>query len=87
MIGGPGGEEIEVSSGDCLLLPAGTGHRNLRSSPDFHVVGAYPPGQHADIATDAPSEEQQASIDGLPVPESDPVLGRSAGLISVWSGR
>jgi hypothetical protein len=37
--------------------------------------------------TDAPSKEQQASIDGLPVPESDPVLGRSAGLGTIWLER
>lgn len=87
MIGGPGGEKIDVSSGDCLVLPAETGHRNLGSSPDFHVVGAYPPGQHADILTDGPSKEHRASIDGLPVPECDPVMGSSAGLVTVWSYR
>ncbi len=54
LIGGPGGQSIEAGTGDCLILPAGTGHQNLGCSPDFEVVGAYPVGQQADIQTSAP---------------------------------
>jgi uncharacterized protein YjlB len=42
LIGGPGGQSIEVETGDCLVLPAETGHQNLWCSRDFEVVGAYP---------------------------------------------
>lgn len=85
MLGGPNGHVIEVNPGDVLLLPAGTGHRNLGSSADFLVVGAYPPGQHADIRREAPSGAQLENIAALPFPAYDPVQGTAGGLIEHWT--
>ena len=84
LIGGPDGRAIEVVGGDCLILPAGTGHMNLRSSPDFEVVGAYPVGQRADIQTAAASPEMLSRISALPIPEADPVQGSSGPLTTAW---
>lgn len=84
MLGGPGGQEVEVRAGDVLLLPAGTGHCNLGSSADFSVVGAYPPGQQGDINRQAASPEQLAAIADLPFPHSDPVLGTAGGVMRYW---
>ena len=84
LIGGPQGEVTSVEQGDCLLLPAGTGHCNLDCSDDFQVVGAYPPGQKADILTTAASAQQLAAIRSLPKPETDPVTGGSGGLLEAW---
>ncbi|MBW9115623.1 cupin [Rhizobium cauense] len=75
LIGGPTGETFSVKAGDCLLLPAGTGHMNLGASDNFEVVGAYPVGQHADIQTSAPSKGAMETIASLPAPETDPVNG------------
>jgi uncharacterized protein YjlB len=67
-----------------LLLPAGTGHCNLDCSDDFLVVGAYPPGQHADICREAPSAAQLQDIDALPFPDRDPVQGAHGAVSEYW---
>ena len=87
LIGGPAGRELRVSAGDCLVLPAGTGHMRLDASDDFLVVGAYPPDQHADIQTGESGEEGRAAIAAVPMPASDPVEGRAGTLMQIWAGR
>jgi uncharacterized protein YjlB len=84
LIGGPAGRELDVAAGDCLVLPAGTGHRRLDASADFLVIGAYPPGQDADIQTDAPGDVGLRAIAAVPLPEADPVEGRDGALTELW---
>ncbi|WP_250123845.1 cupin domain-containing protein [Chroococcidiopsis sp. CCMEE 29] len=38
------GQTFEVRAGDVIIIPAGVAHKNLDSSSDFLVVGAYPLG-------------------------------------------
>lgn len=84
VIGGPGGAELDIQVGDCLLLPAGTGHCLLKGDENFLVIGAYPPGQDADIQTAAPSAQDLERISNLPLPETDPVEGQEGALMQHW---
>ncbi|WP_159982060.1 MULTISPECIES: cupin domain-containing protein [unclassified Novosphingobium] len=84
VIGGPGGREIEVTAGDAVLLPAGTGHRCLAAAEEFLVVGGYPGGQKWDICPDAPSDEARARMVTLAFPPCDPVWGTSGPLVDHW---
>jgi uncharacterized protein YjlB len=85
-LGGDKGEEFDLTAGDVLVLPAGTGHHNLMSSEDFLVVGAYPPEGEYDECTGKKAEHAKAlkSIPKVPLPETDPVTGRDGALPKLW---
>lgn len=84
-LGGDRGQPVEVSAGDVVVLPAGTGHRRITASADFTVIGAYPPGQeHYDICR-ARSPELELRINKVARPKTDPVLGEGGTLIGLWA--
>lgn len=84
--GGPEGEILEVVAGDLVVLPAGVGHCNLGSSPDFQVVGGYAGGRSWDMNTGKPEERPGVleNIKAVPVPEADPVSGEDGPLLEIW---
>lgn len=85
-LGGPGRRTVSVQAGDALVLPAGTGHCRVAQSEDFRICGAYPPGQEA-FSTRRTGEMQagdRASIAAVPLPETDPILGRTGPLRGIW---
>ncbi len=84
IIGGPGGRELDVSAGDALLLPAGTGHCAPEASEDFLVVGGYPEGQSWDICREAPDADARERIASLHFPVADPIAGQDGPLTHNW---
>ena len=84
--GGDQGREFDIAAGDVAILPAGTGHQCISASPDFCVVGAYPPGPPMDLVR--PSKEAHAkalkTIPQVKVPKTDPVRGADGPLVRLW---
>ncbi|MDT0678621.1 cupin domain-containing protein [Autumnicola musiva] len=86
-LGGEEGEKIKVSAGDIIVIPAGVGHKKLKSYNGFKIVGAYPNGSDYDINTGRKGERPgtDENIAALPIPESDPLQGDSNGVPQIWS--
>jgi uncharacterized protein YjlB len=84
--GGDRGKEFEISAGDVAILPAGTGHQCLSATPDFSVVGAYPPGAKMQITRPTPENHAKAlkTIPEVRLPKTDPVLGADGPLTKLW---
>jgi uncharacterized protein YjlB len=85
-LGGEQGIVAEISPGDIVVIPAGVAHKNLGSSFDFHVVGAYPAGQSPDMNYGKPGERPRTdqTIARLPLPANDPVFGADGPLLGLW---
>ena len=87
--GGPQGETVEVTAGDVVVIPAGVGHCNEGSGSGFSVIGAYPPGQeNYDLRTGQEGERPEVleNIEGVALPESDPLFGEEGPLPLRWTG-
>ncbi len=84
--GGPQGREVEMSAGDAILIPAGVGHKLIEASDDLVVIGAYPQGQDWDLLRGEPGDRPAAdrNIAGVPMPQSDPVMGVDGPLYALW---
>lgn len=84
--GGNKGREIEIGQGDVVILPAGTGHQCLWSSPDLIVIGTYPKTGRYDLCRGSKLEHTRAleTIPQVPLPESDPVFGKQGPLLRLW---
>jgi uncharacterized protein YjlB len=84
-LGGEEGEKVEVEAGDIIVIPAGVGHKNL-GSENLGVVGAYPTGSRVDLMRGEKQEYKVAikNISNVPIPESDPFLGKEQGLSKIW---
>lgn len=86
-MGGESGNVIDVEAGDVLIIPAGVGHKKISASDDFAVIGAYPDGMDYDLMTGEEGERPSADkrIAQVPLPETDPVLGKKGGVAKLWT--
>jgi uncharacterized protein YjlB len=84
--GGDSGKEFEMSAGDVVVLPAGTGHQCLSATGDFCVIGAYPPGPKMQVTRPTPENHRKAlkTIPQVPLPKTDPVMGEDGPLTRLW---
>jgi uncharacterized protein YjlB len=85
-LGGESGVIETIGAGDVIIIPAGVGHKNLGSSSDFHVVGAYPPRQNVDMKYGKAGERPRAdeNIARVALPTTDPVFGKTGPLLDHW---
>ncbi len=77
-LGGEAGVQLDLMAGDVVVLPAGTGHRNLGADGSLLVVGAYPDGSAPpDQRHGAPEDVERArhAIEAAEDPGRDPVTG------------
>lgn len=86
LFGGPAGQVVRIGPGDVVVIPAGVGHCNQGSSPDFLVVGAYPGGADWDLRRGDPAErpEVMRNLARVPLPATDPVAGADGPLQRSW---
>lgn len=86
MLGGPQGQVVTVTAGDVVVLPPGTGHKQIDKTDDFRICGGYPPGQE-DYSTLRDSDEYDASvlarIAAVALPGTDPVWGKGGPLLNI----
>ena len=86
--GGEGGATVHARAGDAVLIPAGVGHKRLSGSPDLLVIGAYPPGQRADLMREGAEDGKgiRQRIAAVRLPEADPVAGGDGPMVESWRG-
>jgi len=84
--GGKKGRSVDLSAGDVVVLPAGTGHEALRATKDLLVVGAYPRTGKYDEYEGKRVEYEKAlrMIPKVRLPSKDPVFGKKGPLKRFW---
>ncbi|MBM7703581.1 cupin domain-containing protein [Metabacillus iocasae] len=86
-LGGEHGQCVEFSTGDVVVLPAGTGHKMISATPNFKVVGAYPNGMNYNLKTGKKDEWPHVlhEIQQVILPSTDPVYGANGPLVNYWN--
>lgn len=84
-LGGEDGSIQDVAAGDVIVIPAGVVHKNVGSSDDLTVVGAYPNGQECDLNKGGEERKKvDKNISKVELPTGDPVFGETGPLKELW---
>ncbi|KAH7394306.1 hypothetical protein BKA66DRAFT_297052 [Pyrenochaeta sp. MPI-SDFR-AT-0127] len=83
-----GGQEIELTAGDVIVLPAGTAHCNIRSTKNYKYIGVYPEGAprwRNELGKQKVDHEAFGKeIRAVAMPAQDPVNGANGPLLRLW---
>ena len=84
-LGGEKGRKVRLNAGDIVVIPAGVGHKKIEGR-DIGVVGAYPDGRSWDLNYGRQDERPQTdkNIAEVPIPDTDPLLGKDRGIWVIW---
>lgn len=85
-LGGEAGKILNVTKGDVIILPAGTGHKRISASDDFEVVGGYPGGHEPNLIRSMGDRADALRLDiqNTPTPTRDPVYGSGGPMLEAW---
>ncbi|OCT49062.1 cupin domain protein [Cladophialophora carrionii] len=82
------GLHVDVHVGDVVILPAGTAHCSVESTPDYRYVGVYPKGcpRWRNELGKEPIDEKalRKEILAVALPTQDPVTGPDGALMRLW---
>ena len=75
-LGGETGPQVQVQTGDLMLIPPGFAHKQLKSYNGFTLLGSYPPDSgHVDVLRGKPTLDQRDNIRQCLAPKSEPLSG------------
>jgi uncharacterized protein YjlB len=81
--GNPKGVRQEVTKGDVMILPAGTGHAMEQDLGGFSMVGSYPVGaDNWDHCTGSEGKGAEDRIKGLKWFARDPIYGHEGPVLN-----
>ena len=87
-LGGPNGYFLQLERGDVLILPAGVSHRNIRSTENLTVVGAYPsnivPTYNMQFGKTHERPKVDSEIKKTSLPDTDPIFGNYGLIFHYW---
>jgi uncharacterized protein YjlB len=86
-LGGDTGITVSIGTGDVLVIPAGTVHKNLGDEYAVKCLSAYHNGTEPDINCGHPCERPVAdrTIEKVLLPQADPIFGTNGPLTAEWS--